>query len=211
MIALALLAATVVAQQSPLARFIHQTTLDNGLEVIVVENHAVPLATILVAVKNGAFTQDSAEQGLAHLYEHLLFRSFHGRPDAFAIEVTHLNGTYNGATSNEVVYYYLIVPSKNVERGLKLVAQLVQEARFSKGDLNDERPVVLDELQRDASDPEQELSRHVDRMLWGASWSRKDVGGDSTSLAGISLDIAGLKADLVAVRTDLERLTARNP
>jgi zinc protease len=176
------------AQESPLARFIHQTRLDNGLEVIVVENHAVPLATVLVAVRNGAFTQDSAEQGLAHLYEHLLFRSFHGRPDAFGIEVTQLNGVYNGATSHEVVYYFVTVPSKNAERGLKLVAQLVREARFSKGDLKDERPVVLDELQRGASDPEQELTRQVDRMLWGASWCRKDVGGDSTSLAAITVD-----------------------
>lgn len=156
--------------------------------MIVVENHTVPLATVLVAVHNGAFTQDSAEQGLAHLYEHLLFRSYHGRPDAFGIEVTKLNGTYNGATDAEVVYYYIIVPAKNVERALKLLAELVREARFSKGDLKDERPVVLDELQRDASDPEQELTRHVEQMLWGASWSRKDVGGDSASLAGITID-----------------------
>src|SRR5436190_23857069 len=121
----------VRAQQSPLGRFIRQTRLDNGLDVIVVENHAVPLATVLVAVRNGAFTQDSAEQGLAHLYEHLLFHSYGGGPDAFAIGVTRLNGRYNGTTSHEVVYYYVTVPSKNAERGLKLVAQLVAEARFS--------------------------------------------------------------------------------
>src|SRR2546427_10840774 len=114
----------VRAPQSPLAPFIHQTRLDNGLDVIVVENHAVPLATVLVAVHNGAFTQDSAEQGLAHLYEHLLFRSYHGRPDAFGIEVTRLNGTYNGATDAEGVYYYIIAPAKNVERALKLLAEL---------------------------------------------------------------------------------------
>src|SRR5207237_594979 len=103
-------------------RFIHRSQLDNGLDMIVVENHAVPLTTLLVAVRNGAFTQDSAEQGLAHLYEHLLFRSYHGRPDAFGIEVTKLNGTYNGATDAEVVYYYIMVPAKNVERALKLLA-----------------------------------------------------------------------------------------
>jgi zinc protease len=182
------LTAPVRAQQSPLARFIHQTRLDNGLDVIVVENHAVPLATVLVAVHNGAFTQDSAQQGLAHLYEHLLFRSYRGRPDAFGIEVTRLNGGYNGATNHEVVYYYVTVPSKNVERGVQIVAQLVEEARFSNGDLKAERPVVLNELQRDESDPERQFTRHVDRMLWGSSWSRKDVGGDSTSLAGITLD-----------------------
>ena len=176
------------AQDSSLARFIHRTRLDNGLDVITVENNTVPLATVLVAVRNGSFTQDSADQGMAHLYEHLLFRSYGGRPDAFGIDVTHLNGAYNGATSQEVVYYHVTVPSKNVEKGIKLVARLVDDARFSNGDLKAERPVVLDELQRDESDPEQQLERHVDRMLWGASWCRKDVRGDSTSLAGITLD-----------------------
>jgi zinc protease len=176
------------AQDSTLTHFIRHSHLDNGLDMLVVENHAVPLATVLVAVRNGAFTQDSAEEGLAHLYEHLLFRSYHGRPDAFGVEVTYLNGVYNAATEAEVVYYYVTVPSKNAERALKLVAQLVEEARFSKGDLQDERPVVLDELKRNASDPEEDLIRRVDRMLWGASWSRKDVGGDSASLAGITLD-----------------------
>lgn len=176
------------AQQSGLARFIHRTTLDNGLDVIVVENTAVPLATVLVAVRNGAFTQDSAEDGLAHLYEHVLFRSYHGHPTAFAAEATWLNGRSNGATSDEVVYYFVVVPSENLEGAIKLMAHLVQDARFSGGDLKEERPVVLDELQRHASDPEAELARHVARMLWGTSWSRKDVSGDSASLAGITVE-----------------------
>src|SRR5436305_14460270 len=177
------------AQDSSPARFIHRTRLDNGLEVITVENNTVPLATVLVAVRNGAFTQDSADQGMAHLYEHLLFRSYGGgRPDAFGLEVSRLNGRYNGATSEEVVYYHVAVPSRNVEKGIKLIARLVREAHFSNGDLKAERPVVLDELQRDESDPEEQLQRHVDRMLWGASWCRKDVRGDSTSLAGVTLD-----------------------
>src|SRR5947207_3344398 len=117
------------AQDSSLARLIHRTRLENGLDVITVENDAVPLATVLVAVRNGAFTQDSADQGMAHLYEHLLFRSFGNGPDAFAIEVTRLNGAYNGATSQEVVYYHLTVPSRNVEKGIKLIARLVREGR----------------------------------------------------------------------------------
>src|SRR5213592_3492440 len=59
----------LAAQDSSLTGVVHQATLENGLQVIVVENHTVPLATVLVAVRNGAFTQDSADQGLAHLYE----------------------------------------------------------------------------------------------------------------------------------------------
>lgn len=174
--------------QSSLDSIVRRHTLANGLEVIVVRNSAVPLATALVAVHNGAFTQDSGDAGLAHLYEHLLFHAFRNSPDAFAIEATKLKGVSNGETSAEVVDYYVMVPSENVEPAIGLLADLVTKARFSNGDLKAERKVVLDELQRHVSDPEGELDRQVERTLWGTEWHRKDVGGDSASLQGISLD-----------------------
>jgi zinc protease len=185
---LTLFSAGAAAQQSPLARLLRQTRLDNGLDVVVVENHAVPLATVLVAVRNGAFTQEPAERGLAHLYEHILFRSYRGDPNAFPRAAGRLNAASNGATGPEVVYYFLMVPSKKVDGAIDLMAGMLQEARFSNQDLKEERPVVLNELQRHASDPEDRLGRQVGQVLWGNSWSRKDVSGDSTSLAGITLD-----------------------
>src|SRR5213595_2232632 len=133
------------ALQSSLDSVVRRKTLPNGLEVIVVENQAVPLATALVAVHNGAFTQDSGEAGLAHLYEHLLFHSFRGDPSAFGREASRLNGVYNGTTGDEVVTYFVMTPSKNIESGIGLLADLLRKARFSNGDLKDERPVVLDE------------------------------------------------------------------
>jgi zinc protease len=176
------------AQQSPLARLIHQTRLENGLDVIVAENHAVPLATVLVAVRNGAFTQEPDERGLAHLYEHILFRSYKGDPNAFSRAGGRLNAASNGFTSGEVVSYFLMVPSQNVDGAIDLMAGLFQDARFSNQDLKEERPVVLNELQRHASDPEDRLGRQVAQALWGSSWSRKDASGDSVTLAGITLD-----------------------
>lgn len=176
------------AAPSPLAGAMQRRTLGNGLEVIVVHNPSVPLATALVAVHSGAFTQDSSEAGLAHLYEHLLFRSFGGSATAFGWQVTKLNGTYNGSTSQEYVDYYVMVPSGNIESAIGLLADLMRKARFSNGSLKEERPIVLDELQRNVSDPEGELQRRLDRMLWGTSRHRKDVSGDSSSLELISLE-----------------------
>ena len=178
----------VSAQGSPLERGAFFTTLENGLQVIVVDNPTVPLATALIAIRNGAFTQDSADAGLAHLYEHLLFRSFRGDPLAFGRETAKLNGAYNGGTSEEVVTYYVMVPSQHIESAIRLLADLLRKARFSNGDLRDERPVVLDELRRGESDPQQGFQRSVERMLWGPAWHRKDVGGDSTSIRAISLE-----------------------
>lgn len=180
---------SALSQESSLAPFFHHTRLDNGLDVIVAENHAVPLATVLVAVRNGAFTQDSGQDGLAHLYEHVLFRAYRGDPQAFERDAGHLEGAFNGATTEEVVYYFAMVPADNVDGALKLMGGLLQDPSFSNRDLADERPIVLDELHRHASDPEDQLERQTAQALWGRSWSRKDVGGDSASLARINLDI----------------------
>ncbi len=178
---------SAAAQQARLDRHLEQTTLDNGLQVVVAENRAAPVATVLVAVRTGAFTQEPSDEGIAHLYEHLLFRSFGGNPGAFAREAGRLGGEYNGFTTEETVSYFVAVPSKRTKDAIKLVAKLVEEARFDQGDVNDERPVVLDELQRNESDPEHAFARRVDRQVWGAAWNRKDVSGDSATLAGLTL------------------------
>ena len=179
--------APAAAQHSRIEEGVRTSTLDNGLEVIVVEDRAVPLATVLVAVRNGSFTQEPSDEGLSHLYEHLLFRTYDGDPRAFWQTTAALGGSANGTTSNEVVDYFIQVPSERAKDAVKVLAHLVRDAHFTDADLAAERPVVLDELKRDQSDPAGSLARAVDRALWGASWSRKDVGGDSASLAGITV------------------------
>ena len=49
------------------------TKLDNGLDVLVIEDASVPLVTVEIVVKNGAYTEDTAFNGLSHLYEHMFF------------------------------------------------------------------------------------------------------------------------------------------
>jgi zinc protease len=65
----------VLTQRAKLEKIIHQKVLSNGLEVIVIENHGVPLATVEMDVRNGSFTQTHEYDGLAHLYEHMFFTS----------------------------------------------------------------------------------------------------------------------------------------
>ena len=77
--------ALVSAQRAELDKIIKRKILSNGLEVIVVENHGVPLATVEVDVKNGSFTQSPEFAGLAHMYEHMFFRSNsqYSEPESF--------------------------------------------------------------------------------------------------------------------------------
>src|SRR5262249_6783328 len=67
----------------PAPRALHRDRLPNGLDLIVLEQPDAPLATILLAVRTGAFTQSAGHEGAAHLFEHLLFRAFRSRRSSF--------------------------------------------------------------------------------------------------------------------------------
>ncbi len=179
---------TASAQETRHRTTLHRAKLDNGLEILVVENHAAPIATVLIAVRGGASAQLKAQEGLAHLFEHLLFRVYEKDPGAFDVATADLAGINQGATEIESVYYYLVLPSKNTEEGIRLLGRLITRATFSQFDLEAERLVVLDELERGRSDPDQELARKVSRALWGEAWHRRDIAGDSVSLMRITLD-----------------------
>jgi zinc protease len=158
-------------------------TLENGFQVIVAENHSVPLSTAKVVVRTGAMTQELEEQGVPHLFEHMLFKGYRGiggRP--FVSETAELQAGYNGTTSEELVTYYLTLPSAGTARGIDLLAGLVREPRFEADDLRTERFVVLGEMQRDDSDPQDVLRRGIARALWGEAWPRKNTIGDQMSL-----------------------------
>src|ERR1700740_586286 len=69
------LAALTVFAQRKLSDNMYLTTLSNGLDVLVVEDNSVPLATIMITCKNGSYTETPEFNGLSHLYEHMFFKA----------------------------------------------------------------------------------------------------------------------------------------
>src|SRR5215831_13434114 len=109
------------SQREELERIIQRKVLANGLEVIVVENHGVPLATVELVVKNGSFTQTPDYAGLAHVYEHMFFKSNKDYPDPedFVARASKLGALFNASTKEEVVNYYLTVPSDSLDGAMR--------------------------------------------------------------------------------------------
>ncbi len=181
---LATAARLAAGQRAELERSIRREILPNGLEVIVVENHGVPLATVEIDVRNGSFTQDSGYEGLAHLYEHMFFRadSDYPEPDAFTERASSLGADFNGSTQEERVNYYLTLPSDSLEAGMHLMASAVTKPLFREDELDKERAVVIGEYDRDQSQPGFEFQQRMGRALWGAAWRRKNALGDRASI-----------------------------
>ena len=168
------------AQRAELEKIIKRKVLTNGLEVIVVENHGVPLATIEVDVKNGAFTQSPEYAGLAHMYEHMFFRANATFPEseAFVARAGDLGAVFNGTTQEERVNYYITVPSDSMAAGVRFLAAALLAPLFNQDELERERQVVIGEYDRNESSPFFQLNREMDKLLYPGNFSRKNVIGD---------------------------------
>jgi zinc protease len=174
---------TADGQRATLGEVMRDTVLSNGLHVIAVPNPTVPLVTIQVTVRNGAFTQlTEADEGIPHLLEHMLFRSYGS--SGFGSEAGRLNARYNGTTGDETVTYYVTLPAGNLDRGVRLLADLMRAPRFDRKALQSEQRVVRGELERSVSNPTYLLGAMVDRKLWGDAIGRKNAIGNVLTING---------------------------
>ena len=181
LIALATLAPVVLhAQRAELERRIRRDTLHNGMEIVVVENHGVPLATLEINARNGSFTQSPTYEGLSHLYEHMFFKAnaSYPQPEQFVQRASELGAVFNGTTTEERVNYYITLPSDSTMPGLSLLAAALRTPLFRSDELERERAVVIGEYDRAESNPFYALTTAIGKALWGTAWSRKNPLGE---------------------------------
>lgn len=184
-LACALMPLPAAAQRSDLEKIIHRKVLPNGLEVIVVENHGVPLVTVEIDVKNGSFTQTPETAGLAHMYEHMFFRASRRFPgsDEFVERAADMGAVFNGSTREENVNYYLTVTSDRLEEAMRLLSASFREPLFRQDELERERQVVLGEYDRNESNPFFALTQALDEKLYPGNAVRKNTIGDRDVIA----------------------------
>jgi zinc protease len=175
-ILLSLCGASVYAQKYG----IYKKTLDNGLDVIVIHNPAVPLVTVEIDVKNGAYTESPEYDGLSHLYEHMFFKANSKIPnqEAYMERLRELGAIWNGTTSEERVNYFITAPVDSLEQCVQFMHDAVTSPLFLKDELVKERPVVTGEYDRNEANPYFLLNRAVSKRVWWKYYSRKNVIGD---------------------------------
>jgi zinc protease len=187
---LALLPSLALAQRAQLEKFIHRRVLGNGMEIIVAENHGVPLATVEINVRNGSFTQPPGYEGLAHMYEHMFFKANAQlpRPDAFIERASELGAVFNGTTQEERVNYYMTLPRDSIEGGMRLMAAALREPKFLREELERERQVVLGEYDRNEASPFFALQERMGKLTYPGQWSRKNIIGERAVLQTVGPD-----------------------
>ncbi len=167
------------AQQPKLPPGYFWKKLPNGLEVVVIENAKVPLATIEIAVKNGAYTEGPEYSGLSHLFEHMFFKANKDFPtqELLLHRTQELGAIWNGTTDVERVNYFFTFNKDSLKGGLNFLNSCIRYPIYRTEDMAKERPVVDGEFQRAESSPGFLLAYEASKYLWGDQITRKNPIG----------------------------------
>ncbi|MDH3712083.1 MAG: insulinase family protein [Cyclobacteriaceae bacterium] len=131
--------------QSPNIEFV-EYDLDNGLHVILHEDHSTPIVAVSIMYKVGSKNEDPERTGFAHFFEHLLFEgSKNIDRGQFDKLITSAGGTNNANTWYDRTFYYEILPSNQLELGLYLESERLLHAKVDSAGIETQREVVKEE------------------------------------------------------------------
>lgn len=124
-----------------------KTTLSNGLTVIANRDKASRMAAVNILYKVGARNENPTRTGLAHLFEHLMFRGTHQVPD-FDTPVQMACGENNAFTNNDYTDFYITLPCDNIETALWLESDRMTGLNLSSEACQIEKRVVIEEFRQ---------------------------------------------------------------
>lgn len=142
--------------------------LDNGLQVVVIENHRAPIVMQMLWYRVGAADEEPGESGLAHFLEHLLFKGTKTTaPGEFSRTISRIGGRDNAFTSYDFTAYFQRVAAHELETIMRLEADRMYNLVLTDDVVLPERDVVLEERRsRTDNSPAAQLREQVRRALY---------------------------------------------
>lgn len=133
---------------------VRQHKLANGLEVLLLEDHSVPVADVQVWYHVGSRDERKGRSGFAHLFEHIMFKgSANLAPEEHKNFVSSIGGRYNATTDYDRTLYFQVFPSNYLERVLWMEADRLQSLNVSEENFKSERDVVKEERRLRVENP----------------------------------------------------------
>lgn len=145
--------------EAPAATRTFQFALQNGLRVVVIPDRRAPVVTQMLWFKTGAADDPPGLSGMAHFFEHVMFRGTKTLPgDGFAQTVTRNGGEYNAFTTHDATVFFERIGRDRLKTAMHLEAERIQHLDLRDAAVESERDVVLAERRQHVdNDPEAEL------------------------------------------------------
>ncbi|HUF50068.1 MAG TPA: pitrilysin family protein [Longimicrobiales bacterium] len=132
----------------------YERRLDNGLTVIVREDHSAPVVAVVTHVKAGYFDEPDHLIGISHVLEHMYFKGTARRGvGEIARETKAAGGYLNAGTIYDHTSYYTVLPSSSLEQALDIQADALQRSAIDDEELRKELLVIIQEAKRKLDNP----------------------------------------------------------
>ena len=168
----------------------HEYTLDNGLKVIIKEDHRAPVVISQVWYRVGATDEPEHLGGISHLLEHMMFKGTKNVSAAdFERLIAKFGGSNNAFTSYDYTAYYEVFPANRLGLALELEADRMTNLQLNEADFVAERQVVMEERrQRTDDNPNARAYEQFSKLAYPNSPRGESVIGPMDEIAAISLD-----------------------
>jgi zinc protease len=161
---------TAAAQTKPesAAAQVGNVTLPNGLEIVVIPDHRVPVVTHMLWYKVGSADEPPGKSGIAHFLEHLMFKGTAKNPSGkFSAVLATIGGQENAFTTADYTGYYQRVAREHLPTVMEFEADRMTGLVLTDENVLPERDVVLEEYNsRVANSPEARLSEQISASLF---------------------------------------------
>ena len=153
-------------------------TLDNGLKVIVKENHKSPIFLSQIWYKVGASDEPKGLTGISHMFEHMMFKGTKKYPlGQFSKIISNNGGDDNAFTSKDYTAYYQKMSIEKLDIALELEADRMQNLQFSEKEFQKERNVVAEERRLRTDDkPNRALLEKFNQNFYDNPYQRPVIG-----------------------------------
>lgn len=164
-------------------------TLPNGLCVVLLEDHHAPVVAMQTWVRFGSADEGPVVAGIAHVFEHMLFKGTERFPNGeIAALIEGAGGTVNAWTSYDETVYHVTLSSRFWEVGFDVLSDAVLHSLFDANELAREKEVVLEELWRGKDNPDREISERLFQLLFTEHPYRRPVIGFEETVSNLSRD-----------------------
>jgi zinc protease len=168
---------------------IKEFRLSNGLEVLILEDHAVPLVTVQVWYRVGSRNERPGITGISHFLEHMMFKGTpkYG-PGLYSQLVQRYGGTQNAFTSYDMTAYYSVVPAARLELALDLEADRMTNLLLDPNEIKAEREVVKEERRLRENAPTGPMYEELGALAFKAHPYHWPIIGWMSDIEAISRD-----------------------
>lgn len=165
-------------------------TLNNGMQVVVITNARVPVVTHMVWYKVGSADEPPGKSGMAHFFEHLMFKGTKDHPNGeFSATVARNGGQENAFTARDYTGYYQTVAKDRLGLMMELEADRMRNLVLIPELVEPERLVILEErAQRTDNNPSALLREHINAALFMNHSYRRPVVGWRHEVKAVSVE-----------------------